>query len=605
MSHTRQASQTASAIELDLGRYQLRRHGRRVKLEKKPMELLIFLVARREQLVSRQEIVAKLWRSDLFIDTETNINNIVRKIRTALGDSSAKPRFLETVVGKGYRFTGAVRVIGARSQAPDLETGSTGEANRARLSEWDERSSLAVLPLLRLGNAVDDQGASLGFADGLVSRLGNLQGVDVLPTSAVLGVPPDTSTLESASRLGVRFVVRGAIRESKGQLRISLEMFDSHLQRACFARECDFDVNRVFELENETAKQIASALNRTLVLPPAMHPPRHSKDSLAYSEFMHGYRLSSSGDAALLEEAARRLSNAVTRDPGFALAHATLSFVCASRHFEFDPASVWLEKAEFHCRRALELDPNLPEGHVSKAFLLWGPSKNFQHLEAIAELRRALALQKNLPHAYNRLGTILAHVGLLDHARAMYERGRPFHPRKAVSHSIVQVYIWNQEYDLAREEIQAWRAENPNNKYPIYFAPQVAMMAGDWKEAKHLLDEAMKLLPEEPMTVSLLGLFYALRGKSELALKCLTQACASPKSFGHAHHTYYQVACILGVLGRTGEAFEWLERSVSTGFACWPFFMKDPCLQNLRTLSEFEVLVSSLQAKYPDYLGLI
>src|SRR5580700_2465145 len=101
-------------IELDLGRYELRRQGRRVKLEKKPMDLLIFLVARREQLVSRKEIVAKLWRSDLFIDTQPNINNIVRKIRTALGDDSAKPRFLETVVGKGYRFIGPLRVIDAR-----------------------------------------------------------------------------------------------------------------------------------------------------------------------------------------------------------------------------------------------------------------------------------------------------------------------------------------------------------------------------------------------------------------------------------------------------------------------------------------------------------
>jgi DNA-binding winged helix-turn-helix (wHTH) protein len=58
-------------------------------------------VGRREQLVSREEIVGKLWRSDLFIDTEPNINNIVRKIRTALGDDASKPRFLETVVGKG------------------------------------------------------------------------------------------------------------------------------------------------------------------------------------------------------------------------------------------------------------------------------------------------------------------------------------------------------------------------------------------------------------------------------------------------------------------------------------------------------------------------
>jgi tetratricopeptide (TPR) repeat protein len=279
--------------------------------------------------------------------------------------------------------------------------------------------------------------------------------------------------------------------------------------------------------------------------------------------------------------------------------------VCATRHFELDPASAWLEKAEFHCRRALELDADLPEGHVAKAFLLWGPSKNFQHLEAIAELRRALALQRNLPHAYNRLGTILAHVGLLDHAREMYERGRPFHPQKAVSHSIVQVYVWSRAYDLAREEIRAWRAESPSNKYPVYFAPQLAMMTEDWREAKTLFDEAVQLVPDEPLIASLLGVFYALRGKPERALECLNRACASPKSFGHAHHTYYQVACILAVLERPSEAFEWLERSVSTGFACWPFFTKDPWLQNLHGLAEFDVLVSSLQARYPDQLGLL
>src|ERR1700676_3856740 len=107
-------------IDLALGRYELRRQGRRVKLEKKPMELLIFLVSRREQLVSRQEIVGKLWGSDLFIDTEPNINNIVRKIRTALGDDSAKPRFLETVVGKGYRFVGPLRVMDARYPQSDF-----------------------------------------------------------------------------------------------------------------------------------------------------------------------------------------------------------------------------------------------------------------------------------------------------------------------------------------------------------------------------------------------------------------------------------------------------------------------------------------------------
>jgi DNA-binding winged helix-turn-helix (wHTH) protein/tetratricopeptide (TPR) repeat protein len=597
--------QAIGEIELDLGRYELRRRGRRVKLEKKPMELLIFLVARREQLVSRKDIVSKLWRSNLFIDTEPSINNIVRKIRAALGDNPAEPRFLETVIGKGYRFIGPVRVIDARFPQPDLEKTSPSGAAADSAVARGERTSLAVLPLLMLGNVSDEQGVSLGFADALVSRLGNLQGVDVLPTSAVLGAPSEVATSDIAARLGVRFVVRGAIQESKGQPRLSLEMFDSHLQRTCFARKCDLRANRLFDLEDETAQQIAAALNRKLSAVPRPRRPRHSRDPLAYAEFMRGYRLSSSGDPALLDEAAQRLSNAVTRDPLFSLAHATLSLVCASRHFELDPASVWLEKAEFHCHRALELDPDLPEGHVANAFLLWGPSKNFQHLEAIAELRRALALQKNLPHAYNRLGTILAHVGLLDHAREMYERGRPFHPQKAVSHSIVQVYVWSGAYDLAREEIQAWRAESPGNKYPVYFAPQLAMMTEDWHSAKVLLDEAAQHLPDEPLTVSLHGVFYALTGKPERALDCLTRACANPKSFGHAHHTYYQIACILALLERPAEAFAWLERSVSTGFACWPFFMKDPCLRNLRGLAEFELLVSSLQARYPDHLGLL
>jgi DNA-binding winged helix-turn-helix (wHTH) protein/tetratricopeptide (TPR) repeat protein len=586
-------------VELDLGRYELRRFGRRVKLERKPMELLIFLIGRRDQMVTREEIVKKLWRSSLFIDTERNVNNIVRKIRTALGDDSENPRFLETVVGKGYRFIGPVRVIDP--QHPRID--HSGHARAAENA--NERSSLAVLPLLVLGKAVDDHGISLGFADALVSRLGNLHDLDVLPTSAVLNLSPESSPAEIAARLGIRFVVHGAMQSSKGQWHLSLEMFDAEMQRACMSRKCEIDLERLAGLEDDIARQIAAALNRPLRPVLVQQRPRYSRDPLAYAEFMRGYRLSASGDPATMESAIQHLSNAVTRDPGFALAHATLSQTCTTRHFEYDPASVWLEKAEFHGRRALEIDPDLPEGHVARAFLLWGPSKNFQHLEAIGELKRALALQSNLPHAYNRLGTILAHIGLLDHARSMYERGSFFHPKKQVSPSIVQVYVWNREFDAAREAIAAWRKESPGNKYAIQFAPQPAMMTGDFQEAKILLDEALQLLPEDPIVISLYGVYHALAGKHEQALDCLTRACASPKSFGHAHHTYYQNACILALASRREPAFEWLERSVSSGFACWPFFLKDPCLKNLRSLSPFELLVSSLQAKYPDELGLL
>jgi hypothetical protein len=164
----------------------------------------------------------------------------------------------------------------------------------------------------------------------------------------------------------------------------------------------------------------------------------------------------------------------------------------------------------------------------------------------------------------------------------------------------VESTIWRRKRSKRGEPM------NPGNKYPHYFVTQPAMMTRNWKEAKVLLDEARRLLPAEPLIVSLQGVFYVLTRKIEPALECLTRACASAKSFGHVHHTYYQVACILALLGRPEAAFERLERSVSTGFVCWPFFVKDAGLEKAaRGLPEFEVLVSSFQAKYPDHLGLL
>jgi tetratricopeptide (TPR) repeat protein len=438
-----------------------------------------------------------------------------------------------------------------------------------------------------------------------ITRLGNLSDIDVLPTATVINMPEAAPPTDTAARLGVRFVIHGAIQMLKGRWRLSLEVLDSQLGTICFKKKCDLDVSRLSDLEDEIATQISAALHRPLRPPAELRGPRYSKIPMAYAEFMRGYRLSSSGNPARFDEAAQHLGKAVILDPAFALAHATLSVVCATRHFEVDPSNVWLEKAELHCRTALELNPDLPESHVANAFLLWGPSKNFQHLEAIAELKCALALQNNLPQAYNRLGTILAHIGLLDEAREMYERARLFHPRKVMSHSVIQAYMWNQEYDMARGEIEKWHTENAANKYAVYFAAQLAMVTGDLPRSRIILEEAIQLAPEEPLFLSLQGVCHAMTDSVDEALVAMTAACATAKSFWHAHHSYYQIAIIFAVLNSRAAAFGWLERSVSSGFACWPYFIKDPNLSNLRGRPEFESLISSLQAKYPNRIGML
>jgi DNA-binding winged helix-turn-helix (wHTH) protein len=94
-------------FEADRECYQLRSGGRTVKLERIPLELLFLLLENAGRLVNREQIVARLWRDDSFLDTERSINTAVRKIRRALEDDPHHPKFIETVIGRGYRFTSA------------------------------------------------------------------------------------------------------------------------------------------------------------------------------------------------------------------------------------------------------------------------------------------------------------------------------------------------------------------------------------------------------------------------------------------------------------------------------------------------------------------
>jgi len=89
---------------LDFGRFQLCRGGQLVRLEGLPLQLLMFLIEQKGHLVTREQIASELWGKDVFVDVEQGINTAIRKVRMALGDDSDQPQYLQTVVGRGYRF---------------------------------------------------------------------------------------------------------------------------------------------------------------------------------------------------------------------------------------------------------------------------------------------------------------------------------------------------------------------------------------------------------------------------------------------------------------------------------------------------------------------
>jgi DNA-binding winged helix-turn-helix (wHTH) protein len=108
----------ADDFELDRGAYELRRLGQGVRLSRIPMELLLLLVERRGELVTRDEIVERIWGKDLFLDTDNSINAAIRKLRQVLDDDPEQPRFVQTVTGKGYRFVASVIEVSTTAQKP-------------------------------------------------------------------------------------------------------------------------------------------------------------------------------------------------------------------------------------------------------------------------------------------------------------------------------------------------------------------------------------------------------------------------------------------------------------------------------------------------------
>lgn len=106
-------------FELDFGRFQLYRGGEPVRLEGLPLQLLMFMIENHRKLVTREQIADALWGKDVFVDIEQGINTAIRKVRMALDDDSAQPQYLQTVVGRGYRFVADISVVG--------EAGTSGE----------------------------------------------------------------------------------------------------------------------------------------------------------------------------------------------------------------------------------------------------------------------------------------------------------------------------------------------------------------------------------------------------------------------------------------------------------------------------------------------
>jgi TolB-like protein/Tfp pilus assembly protein PilF len=381
-------------FELDVAKAELRVGDRPVPLEPQVFALLAFLLEHRERLVSRDEIFENVW--DGRIVSDAALASRVKSARKALGDDGHAQRFIKTVHGKGFRFVADVQVRRATAGAgvwtatdvaaiaPPLNVASGGQP------------SIAVLPFRVIG----DPGPWATIADGLphelINELARLRWLFVIARGSsfrIREVEPDYRDV--GRRLGVRYCLAGTVEVSERRLLITTELVDTRDASVVWGERYSGAIDDIHSLRGEIRLNLLASLEIRIPLHEAADARLCVTENLdAWSAYhlglQHIYRFNRRDNAA----AAALFNHAVRQDPGFARAHAGLSFVHFQTAFlrQTNDIAGEIASARRSARHGLDLDPLDPFVNftMGRSFWLEGDLER-----ALSWLERATALSPN------------------------------------------------------------------------------------------------------------------------------------------------------------------------------------------------------------------
>lgn len=445
-------------FELDARAGEIRKGGRRVRLQDKPLRLLIALIEERGEIVTREELRERLWPGNVVVEFDNGLNNAVNKLRAALDDSANEPRYIETVGRRGYRFVGEIveeQATGPASLPNDaaaiatatVAATATGAAEpslaappvpaprrswavgvgvllvagaaattallvQQRVTQPAEVDSLAVLPLENLSSDLDQEYFSDGMTDTLISQLAGIQSLRIISRQSVMQYKRSALPMPQIGReLGVDAVVEGTVLRTGDRVRVTVQLIhaasDRHLWNAQYERPLD----DVFALQAEIARSVASEV-RAAVTPQetARLAAAETVAPEAYDLYLRGRHFWSLRTEDGLRRSLDYFRRALEIEPNFARAHAALAEAYGPLGYNgyMSPAEA-TPQMKAAALRALELDPGLVEGWTAlgacAAFHEWHWS------EGEAHFRRALEISANYSTAYSWYGLLLENLG--------------------------------------------------------------------------------------------------------------------------------------------------------------------------------------------------
>jgi TolB-like protein len=380
---------------LDIDRRELRRGTDLVSVQPQVFDLLVFLVDNRERVISRDDLLASVWKGRIV--SESALDSRINAARSAIGDSGREQRLIKTLPRKGIRFVGAVREELNRQRA--VGANLSGEvAGPARIAA--DKPSVAVLPFAN-PSADPDQGYfSDGITEDIITELTRFSELMVIARNSSFQYKGKAIDVRQIGReLGVRYVVEGSIRRDAGQVRITAQLVETQNGAHRWGERYDRELKDVFALQDEITRTIVGVVashvtiaevERTLLKPPATWAAYdyYLRAIESYRTFHSPVRIEAIYDTR------RRLDQCLAIDPNYARAHALRSTTLTSTYLtpvdgDYYKVSV-LEAAFESASKAVELDPKLPDGHAQLGYVL--ASKGL-HDAAIAEFERAFSLK--------------------------------------------------------------------------------------------------------------------------------------------------------------------------------------------------------------------
>jgi TolB-like protein/DNA-binding winged helix-turn-helix (wHTH) protein len=622
-------------FELDPRSQKLCRAGRVLKLERIPTEILLLLIDSKGELVTRDQIIGRIWGEGVFLDTDNSINGAIRKIRQVLKDDPEQPRFIQTITGKGYRFIcPVVAPVVAPVTGPDTEPATAAEARQPSFREdsagpfsgrrvlgisiiatvivllaawgaylrWFEsrvpalrsggRTMLAVLPFENLTGDAGQEYFSDGMTEEMITQLGSSdpEHMGVIARTSVMHYKHDQERLpQIAHELGVQYVLEGSVRRDADRVRITAQLIQMKDQTHLWAREYDREAKDVLVLQSEIAREISgeiqTALGEHKPIVPVAQPTLSPQAFEAYNLYLKGQYFWNQRTVKGLEEAIGYFHQAAEKDPNYARAYAGLADSYALiGMYTGTPAAESAAQARAAALRALQLDDNLPEAHAALALIVQNHDYDWQTAEK--EFRRAIELNPNYATGHHWYAEHLAWLGRFDEALRESDRARQLDPLSLIiAADNGAILYYSRQYDRAIAQCSAVREVEPG-------FPRASIMFEAYVQ-KRMFAEAEAYLEtpplcEAPWCVSNRAYTYGLAGKQLQAEKERRKLLALNQR--EPVDPIVIVPAYIG-MGNNDQAMAWLEKAFAQHSNGLTGLKVDPLYDPLRGDPRFQDLL--------------